>query len=105
MDDYPTLSMAYKGMVYKGGFWAVLKILGKLRVSSTQAFQLRVFQRVMSPKSTLKNLIKMEAMCSFWKSEFELYGYIMDSVVVGIHPLLRICPCASITRAMLTYAI
>ena len=23
-----TLSMAYKGMVYKGGFWAVLKILG-----------------------------------------------------------------------------
>ena len=41
-----TLSMAYKGMVYKGGFWAVLKILGKLRVPSTQAFQLRVFQRV-----------------------------------------------------------
>ena len=38
--------MAYKGMVYKGGFWAVLKILGKLRVPSTQAFQLRVFQRV-----------------------------------------------------------
>ena len=38
--------MAYKGMVYKGGFWAVLKILGKLRVPSTQAFQLGVFQMV-----------------------------------------------------------
>ena len=41
-----TLSIVYKGIVYKGGFWAVLKILGKLRVPSTQAFQLRVFQRV-----------------------------------------------------------
>ena len=41
-----TLSIGYKGIVYKGGFWAVLKILGKLRVPSTQAFQLRVFQRV-----------------------------------------------------------
>ena len=32
-----TLSIVYKGIVYKGGFWAVLKILGKLRVPSTQA--------------------------------------------------------------------
>jgi len=50
-----TLSIVYKGIVYKGGFWAVLKILGKLRVPSTQAFQLRVFQRVMTPKTIEKS--------------------------------------------------
>ena len=38
-----TPNMGYKGMVYKGEIWAVLKILGKLRVSSTQACSAKGF--------------------------------------------------------------
>ena len=38
-----TPNMGYKGMVYKGEIWAVLKILGKLRVPSTHACSAKGF--------------------------------------------------------------
>ena len=41
--EWNTPNMGYKGMVYKGEILAVLKILGKLRVPSTQACSAKGF--------------------------------------------------------------